>query len=67
MMLQREQRVEAERLGEIAQGDVLAHHRGVRARGLVQTIERDPDLHGGPPVFTGERSADAPVASTRRV
>jgi hypothetical protein len=67
MMLKREQRVEAQGLGEVAQGQMLHHHRRVGAPGLVQAVEGDPDLHGIPPILTRERSADAPVASTRGI
>ena len=49
VVLEREQRVEAERLGQIAERQMLADHRGVGAAGLAQHVERDPDFHGVPP------------------
>jgi hypothetical protein len=45
MVFERENRVEAERLGQIAERQVLADDRGVRAAGLTQHVERDPDFH----------------------
>src|SRR5207237_9496481 len=37
----------------------------VGAPGLVQAIQRDPDLHGGPPILLCQRSACRAAASTR--
>jgi hypothetical protein len=50
MMFEREQRVEAQRLGEVAHRQMLADHRGVRAAFLAQHVERDADFHGFPPI-----------------
>src|SRR5215470_5432443 len=46
MMLEREQRVEAERLRQVAQRHVLGQHRGVRASFLREHVQRDADFHG---------------------
>ena len=51
MVLKREDRVEAQRLGEIAHRQMLADHRGVRAPVLAQHVERDADFHGLPPAI----------------
>ena len=50
VVLQREDRVEAERLGQVAQGQVLGEHGGVRAAFLRQHVERDADSHDVLPV-----------------
>src|SRR5438067_3080910 len=43
---------------------MLADHRGIRAPGLAQHVERDPDLHGHPPTIRlPRRSADHARAS----
>ena len=49
VMLQRPQRVEPERLGEIAERHVLAEHRRVGQAFLRQHVERDADFHDRPP------------------
>src|SRR6185437_8085550 len=46
MMLEREQRVEAERLGEVAECEMLGHHRDIRSTRLGQHVQRDADFHG---------------------
>src|SRR5439155_21579049 len=43
---------------------MLADHCGVRAPGLAQHVERNPDLHGGSPSDFAARSADSALAST---
>ena len=45
MMLEREQRVEAERLGEIAHGQMIRHDRHIGATRLGQHVERNADFH----------------------
>ncbi len=52
MMLEREQRVETERLGEVAHRQMVGHDRDIGAAGLGQHIERNADFHNGPPRFT---------------
>ena len=49
VVFEREQRVEAQGLGEIADRQMLADDGYVRAPGLAQHVERGPDLHGNPP------------------
>ena len=49
MVLEREQRVEAERLGEIAHRQMVGDDRHVGARRLGQHVERNTDFHCGPP------------------
>src|SRR5205814_4126245 len=46
VVFEREQRVEAQGLGEIADRQMLADDGCVRAPGLAQHVERGPDLHG---------------------
>ena len=46
VVLEGEERVEAERLGEIAECQMLGEDVGVRAAFLLQHVERDSDLHG---------------------
>ena len=50
VMLEREQRIEPERLGQIAERQMLAYHRGIGAAGLAQHVERDTDFHDDPPM-----------------
>ena len=74
MVFEREDRVEAERLGKIAERQMLADHRGVGPAGLAQHVERDPDFHqlspdpNCPPRRSGrkswQRSARGAVPST---
>ena len=45
MVLEREQRVEAERLGEVAHRQMVRHDRHVGAAGLGQHVERNADFH----------------------
>ncbi len=45
MMLEREQRVEAQRLGEIAHRQMIGHDRHIGTAGLGQHIERNADFH----------------------
>jgi hypothetical protein len=55
VMFQREQRVEAERLSEIAQLGMLVDNRNVRTCSLGQHVERHTDFHGGFPPSDGQR------------
>ena len=50
VVLEREDRVEAEGLGQVAQGQVLGEDGGVRAPFLRQHVERDTDSHDVLPV-----------------
>src|SRR5689334_18024416 len=67
MVLQREQRVETQWLGEIAHRQMLSDDRGVRAPGLAQHVERGPDLHGtSSGASLPARSADPAARSIER-
>src|SRR5262245_27116218 len=46
MVFEREQRVEAERLSQVAQRHVLGQYRSVRAPFLREHVQRDADFHG---------------------
>src|SRR5262245_17833247 len=46
MMFEGEQRVEAERLSQVAQRHVLGQYRSVRAPFLREHVQRDADSHG---------------------
>ena len=66
VVFEREQRVEAQGLGEIADRQMLADDGCVRAPGLAQHVERGPDLHGNPPgPSLPACSADRAVPSTK--
>jgi len=49
VVLQRKERVEAERLGEVAHRQMVGHDRHVGARRLRQHIERNADFHDDAP------------------
>ncbi len=49
MVFEREERVEAERLGEVAERQMLADDRRVGPAGLTQHVKRDPYFHRLPP------------------
>ena len=66
MVFEREDRVEAERLGEVAERQMLADHRGVGPAGLTQHVERDPDFHRLPPDPTLCPANDPPPGSRRQ-
>src|SRR5260370_39761511 len=52
-MLECEQRIKAERLGKIADSQMLADHRRIGTAGLAQHVERNTDFHGSPPSNLG--------------
>ena len=62
MMLQREERIEAERLGQIAERQMLPIHRSVRPSRLGKDTQRQPDLHPSSP-FSGRTQATAGITS----
>jgi hypothetical protein len=49
VVLEGEERIEAQRLGEIAECHVLGEHGRVRQPWLLEHVEGDADFHDAPP------------------
>ena len=62
-MLQREERIEPQRLRQIAEGQVLGEDRRVGESFLRQHVESDADFHDDPPFNVGGTDAAPKVAS----